>query len=346
MEKVINDFLILLEGTERFIRSSPERFCSDLLADFLHEFRVQRVHPLHKRARLLGSDRFVLSLAGLTNVGKSTLTHALFKHPIAPRRNSPATAVPVEYEYSDKWRMTTHNSRDKTVSDTYFDSSEELGAVLERRVFDLPADSAAKIGKVLVRGPIEVLRDGMLFADTPGFGAAHLNDDGANHNAALAAYLSTHVHEVMFCVSGSNCMIRNEELEFFNSIRHLCTTVIVTKWDDDSEGKGATEYRSRFAGHFPLCGFCFVEAKLAATGQAKESGIESIVQLLEQRATKLSRAKTFDDQIVRAWNDLLELSQEPMRQARLHAVPWHKAALPEFLAAAGRHNLHLVNPIQ
>jgi len=346
MEQVINAFLALLDSTERFLRSLQQRSRADHLADFLREFRVQRVHPLHKRVHLLGKDRFVLSLAGLTNVGKSTLTHALFRYPIAPRRNSPATAIPVEYEYSDKWRMTTHNARHKTIRDARFDSAEELGVTLEHTVLDLPADRAAKIGKVLVRGPIEVLRDGIVFADTPGFGAAHPDADGANHNAALVAYLSTHVHEVLFCVSGANYMIRKEELEFFNSIRDLCTIVIVTKWDNDSEGTTAAEYRTRFTEHFPLCTFRFVEAKLATAGKSEESGIAGIEQLLTQRATKYSRMKTLEDQIAMAWNDLMELSLEPMHQVNLHTIPWHKAALPRFLAAAACHNIPLLQPTQ
>ena len=100
MDAVVAALLHLLNDTENCLRSSPDRSRTASLADFLHDFRVKRVHPLHRHAQRLGSARYVLSMVGLTNVGKSTLAQALLGHPVAPRRNGPATSVPVEYEHT------------------------------------------------------------------------------------------------------------------------------------------------------------------------------------------------------------------------------------------------------
>lgn len=344
MEQVVSSFLTLLCDTERFLRSSPKRFKSDILADFLRDFRVQRVNPLHKRMSRLTSDRYVLSMVGLTNVGKSTLAQALLNHPIAPRRNGPATTIPVEYEYAPDWRITTHHSASKIIDESPYATAAELGSALERKVFFLPAEQASKICRVLVCGPIDILRDGLIFADTPGFGAAYASADGVNHDAALVSYLTNRVHEVMFCVSGANCMIRREEEAFFNSLRSLCTTVIVTKWD--AEGNEAARYRELFASHFPLCDFQFVEAKWAIDGQqdanldkVRRSGIDQLRDLIGQRRTLSARQQAIKHHLNLAWQHLQALSREPLSQMNLPAIPWHQAALPRFVAAASEHHM-------
>ena len=350
MNTVVNAFLHLLHDTESCIRKSPLYYRSDALADFLKDFRIKRINPLHRRLKRLDAERYVLSMVGLTNVGKSTLAHALLKHPVAPRRNGPATSIPVEYEHGQEWLMKTYDVETRSVQHDQFDSAAELSAALERRVFDLPDEQARSIERVLVRGPMDLLESGLVFADTPGFGAAQSEDARHSHQARLVAYVNEHVAEVLFCLSGANCMVSREEVDFFSSIREICSTVVVTKWDSepDQRDREMRVYKAKFTHLFPLCRFMFVEAKWAIMGQdnanngrLEASQVEELRTLIRRRGSPAERRLLLHQQILDAWDDLLELSREPLRETEVASLPWRDDALLRFRQAAGQQNLLL-----
>lgn len=348
MKEVISTFLHLLNDTESFIKRSPGRFKTGDLERFLHDFRTKRVNPLYYRLTRLESPRYVLSMVGLTNVGKSTLAHALLGHPVAPRRNGPATSIPVEYEYSHEWLLKTHSSETQQVRNKAFESAVDLAQALEARVFKIPegrSSSEEGIERIIVRGPMDLLKDGIVFADTPGFGAAQTDGNGSSHEQLLVKYLKNHVHEVMFCVSGSNAMVSHEEKQFFMNLQELCSTVIVTKWDSDPQvrAREMEKYREKFSDLFPYCGFVFVEAKWAIEGRERAS-IEDLNALIRERATKENRINAIREQIVNAWEDLQELMREPLRKSGAPTVPWAKASLPMFLNAANNQNFNFISP--
>ncbi len=354
MDEVINAFIWLLHDTESFIRKSPGYYPSDALADFLKEFRLKRINPLHERLKSLDCKRYVLSMVGLTNVGKSTLAHALLGYPIAPRRNSPATSIPVEYEYRNSlgWSMITHYNVHRAVQN--FDSAEELATALKRVVFDYtPTIQAEHIERVLVHGPMDLLEGGLVFADTPGFGAAQSVDSEGNHYASLVAYIDKYVHEVLFCVSGAiGITIGHEEVAFFNTIREKCSTVVVTKWDNDPDKRECEikKYKSMYAHLFPLSRFMFVEAKWAIEGHVQgdadklaSSQVEELRTLIRQRTSDIERRAAFRQPILDAWDDLLELVSERLREAGLSFVPWREDALLRFKEIAGKHSFPFRN---
>ena len=348
MEQVISTFLHLLDDTESFIKRSPGRFRTDDLERFLGDFRTKRVNPLYQRLKRLESPRYVMSMVGLTNVGKSTLAHALLGHPVAPRRNGPATAIPVEYEYSHEWLLKTHSSGAQQIRKRPYESAIELSKALEAKVFNEPRGHSAAdegIERIIVRGPMDLLKEGIVFADTPGFGAAQTDANGPSHEQALLDYLKGHVHEVMFCVSGSNAMVSGSEEQFFRAIQELCSTVIVTKWNSDPQvrAREIEKYREKFSDLFPYCGFMFVEAKWAIEGRERAS-IEDLNALIRERATRENRINAIRDQVVSAWDDLQELMREPQRKSGAPVVPWARAALPMFLNAARNQNLNFVSP--
>jgi len=348
MEEVIIAFLHLLNDTESFIKRSPGLYQTEDLERFLRDFRTKRVNPLYHRLKRLESPRYVLSMVGLTNVGKSTLAHALLGHPVAPRRNGPATAIPVEYEYSHEWLLKTHSLGTQQVRKLTFESLAELSTALKAKVFSASKSLSStdeRIERIIVRGPMDLLKDGIVFADTPGFGAAQSEVDGSSHEQVLVDYLKAHVHEVMFCVSGSNAMVSRSEERFFRAIQEICSTVIVTKWDSDPDVRAREEkkYREKFSELFPYCEFMFVEAKWAIEGRERES-IEALNVLIRERATRENRIAAIRDQVVSAWDDLQELMQEPLRKSGAPSVPWGKASLPMFLNAAKDQNLNFVSP--
>lgn len=352
MDNVVNSFLHLLHDTESFIRKSQDTYPSPVLADFLRDFRLKRINPLHKRLKCLNSERYVLSMIGLTNVGKSTLSHALLKHPVAPTGNSPSTAIPVEYEHGPEWLMKTFLAESLTVITTRFATAKDLSVSLKNRVLIIPGAHDSHIERVVVRGPMELLEGGLVVADTPGFGAIQFEDCQGSNKTSLVNYVREHVHEVLFCISGSNCVVKNEEVAFFDSIREMCSTVVVTKWDSEpDERAGDMEtYKKKFAHLFPRCDFVFVEAKLAIEGQEKakagksdDSYVDELRALIRKWASPDERKSAMGQQIINAWDELLELAREPLRKTGIASVPWHQAAHPRFMQAAGAQHLTLTS---
>ena len=353
MNDVVDAFVHLLHDTENCLRNSPGHGRTKALIEFLRDFRIKRINPIHKRLGRMDSGRYVLSMVGLTNVGKSTLAHALLKHPVAPRRNGPATSIPVEYEHGLEWLMKTCSVETRSVQTERFGSPQPLAQALERRVFDVSQDQADKIERVLVRGPMDSIEGGLVFADTPGFGAAQSGDAQVNHHQArLTEYVHKRVHEVLFCVSGANCAIKTEEVAFFQAIQDLCSTVVVTKWDGEPEAREREiqAYKTQFAHLFPLCGFIFIEAKWAIEGQAKgtpgkleESGVNELNTFIRERATIEGRRATVRQQLLSARQDLLELAREPLRESGLAAVPWRADGVLRMSAAATRFAVPFTN---
>ena len=348
MEQVIDDFISLLLQTENYIRKLPQgRTNHEQLAEFLRIFREKRLEPLHWRLQRINAQRYVLSMVGLTNVGKSTLAQALLEHPVAPRRNGPATAIPVEYEYDcEPWQLQTIDERNLTVMEQKFDSAQALSKVLEKKVFTPKAEdlSNGSNAKLIVKGPMRLLEVGLVFADTPGFGAAQSADSSGTHESVLVEYLQKHVHEVMFCLSASNAMVSPAEKKFFESIGHLCSTVVVTKWDaeDEQSDHDKKQYEGKFSELFPMCRFLFVNAKRAIENpNQQDSEAEDLQSLFQTRRGKQERQKLLVTDVEQACNDLILLLRKPLQDANLPNVPWHKAALANFLQEAVRENLKI-----
>ena len=61
----------------------------------------------HRRLET-AADRYVVGVVGLTNVGKSTLLNALFGVELAPHRNGPCTAAPIEFVHGEEHRVTAY----------------------------------------------------------------------------------------------------------------------------------------------------------------------------------------------------------------------------------------------
>ena len=348
IKEVVHAILHLLNDTEKCLRNSPGSGRTDALLNFLHDFRLKRINPIFKRLQALDLDRYVLSMVGLTNVGKSTLAHALLRHPVAPRRNGPGTSIPVEYEHGDEWVMKICSLETRSVQKERYVSSEALAKALEQRVFDVSVEQASKIERVSVLGPMDLLEGGLVFADTPGFGAAQPEGDQARHQDRLIKYVREHVNEVLFCVSGANCTVKQEEVKFFHDIQELCSAVLVTKWDSDPDVRQLEiqEYKSRYAHLFEMCEFMFIEAKWAIEGQTTgkpgklvASGVEDLREFICQRASSDRRGAVLRQQVANAWEDLIELEREPLLESCFSAIPWREDGRLRLKGAAFRANL-------
>jgi len=338
MRTAIDALLLLLSDTEeRIVRMMGDGRLADgaqPLLSFLGDFRRKRLNPLHFRQKHADLTRYVVGLVGLTNVGKSTLVEALLGHPVAPSLNGPATSIPVEYEYGSHWTMRVHRPADSNVETTPFPSPDRLAKALRTQVLCLPPERARRISRALVAGPMDLLKEGLVLADTPGFGAAQ--PDGSSPPAGPHEYALANSHEVLFCLSGANLTVKPEEVKAFEALRDKCSTVVITKWDSEpgADDADAREYEARYGHLFPRCRLTFVEAR-------QGSGVPDLLELIGRRANPDARRQLLLQEVARAWNDLNELAGETLRSAGLRDMPWRRDVLERFLVVAGRAGMPL-----
>ncbi|MCX6887326.1 MAG: dynamin family protein [Verrucomicrobia bacterium] len=345
-------FVLLLSDTERALSYGKPECASDPLVVFLKDFRLKRINPIQQRSARMMEGRYVLALVGLTNTGKSTLAEALLGNPVAPRRNGPATSIPVEYEHGPEWLIKTCRRDTLEVFTTPLDTAQHVAAFLEKNVVNIEPREAKKIERITVRGPMAAIQGGIVFADTPGFGAADIVGSACSDEQRIENYVANNVHEVLFCVNSANFTVKGEECKFFEHFDELCTTVVVTKWDCDPLNREAEicAYKARFSHLFPLCRFMFIEAKWAIDAQARgdtiklaDSGSNDLHRFILERATREGRETLLHQQCLDAWHDLLELVREPLQKSRLHAVPWRVDGIHRLGRAAKHLSLSLPN---
>ena len=96
---VVDELLMLCKETAEFQDRQEVR---TILLETMRALAVMR-HRLN-----VSGHRYVVAAVGLTNVGKSTLLNALLGDDLAPRRNGPCTAAPIEFVFGDQLRVTAH----------------------------------------------------------------------------------------------------------------------------------------------------------------------------------------------------------------------------------------------
>lgn len=339
MLNVVEAFIHLLYNTEKYIRNSPTFYRSDELRNFLRLFREYRVNCLFERQGKLNSPRYVFSLVGMTNVGKSQLTEALLKFPVTLIENGPTTTIPVEYEYAKRWSMKIYSLKSQKVETHDFTSAVSLGEVLKSKMFEVSAEDSLTTERIVVSGPIELLQDGLVFADTPGFGAAETQKRHDLYRKKLTDYILSYIYEICFCISGANCVVKKEEVEFFNSFKHLCSNIVITKWDtpESERSDEISRYKEKYSHLFPTCNFHFVESKWAVQGhqdndisKIRASHIDDLFNMIKSRAKPEARQALLLKQFHEAWDDLHELAAAPLRANNINRIPWREDSLLLF----------------
>ena len=342
----VEAFLHLLHETESFY-SSDDSPAGKELASFLKLFRDKRVLPLYKQQKKAEAARYMVSFVGLTNVGKSTLTAALIGHDVAPRRNGPGTAVPVEYIYGETWSIKFHSYNDMNVQAVQYDTAEQLAADIEKYVM-LPLDSKEiPRDKVVVSGPMAILKDGLILADTPGIGAAYPQDSGITSeemDARLLKYLKENVHEIFFCISATNAHAKKEELDFFAKLEDLCSSVIINKWEfgTDSDEEDLKRAQEQYSRAFPMRKLIFVEAKEAIEAiknkndeKLERSHFLDVSASISMLASKETRSLRAQQQIQTALHDISSLAES---FARTPEIVWRKDSLARFKSTIEQYN--------
>ena len=333
-------FIHLIQDTVSAMRLRRDHN-ADPVGD-LERFLRERLMPIWRREEQAGTTPYVLSLVGLTNVGKSTLMEALLKFPVAPRKMGPATAIPVEYVYNENWQMSVL-FRDFRTDVTHFNDAKSLGMELKKNVVEVDTARATEIAWVTVSGPMGMLKDGLVMADTPGFGAAQIGDDDGSHKKRLEEFIFERVHRVYFCVAaGDTWAVQECERDFYKNISHLCGHVVVNKWRGSEQE--TIEYERRYRPVFPSAEFIFVNAKKAIQGQSenspesiRKSNLDRLHAVIDTYSTPEKRRAMCDPELMAAWHDIhkyLEIRH------RVTSIPWRRDSLNQFVETCrGRQRL-------
>ncbi len=336
----VGAFIHLVEETASAMKLRRS-YNADLVGD-LERFLRERLMPIFRREEQSGTNPYVLSLVGLTNVGKSTLMEALLKFPVAPRKMGPATAIPVEYAYNENWQMCVL-SRSFGTDVTNFNNAKSLGMELKKKVVEVDAKSAADIDWVTVSGPMGMLKDGLVMADTPGFGAAQTVDDDSSHQKMLEKFIFKRIHRVYFCVAaGETWAVQECERDFYKKISDCCGHVVVNKWKGSDQE--AIEYEQRYRPVFPSAEFIFVNAKKAIQGQSEnspesisKSNLDRLHAVIDTYSTPDKRRAMCDPELAAAWHDIhkyLEIRH------RVTYISWRRDSLNQFIETCrGRQRL-------
>jgi hypothetical protein len=317
----IASMIFLLQETIAYAR---QQSCLDeSQLNFLEDFRSARLVPIFKREKLAARKPFTLCLIGLTNVGKSTLIEALLGAPIAPKKNGPATAVPVEYSFAPKWRLEVrhHLAGDLPVV-LDFEEAQQMSEALSERVIDLSETEAQKIALVCVKGPIKLLERNLILADTPGIDAAKIEGERVADSvpSSLSRFLQSAGRAYLCVAAGVNWKVSPEEVEFYRSMSHLCSNIIVTKWEDTDAEKA--EWKSTFERLFPGADFEFVNAR-------RSNNVERIQEIIGAQSSTERRLLQVRRELLKAWKDLVSHFSIVFHTP----VPWMQDSLVRFHAA-------------
>ncbi len=295
---VIHDFRVMLAESAMLHQERG----NDHLAQALRQCQNQ----MREMVKLWENPIPVAALAGLTNVGKSTLLSALFGAKVAPMRNRPWSSVPVEYRFSDHYEVGAEFSNSIFRNRKCCANTDELLDFIQKYA-TAGSGSAADI---LYAGiPSELLQDGMVLADTPGFGAAKATE-GELHRRLLNAYLPQ--ADRVFWVIQSQQGVSKVECDFFTEFLVLkCRDVVVNCYDPFTESEKQKFIDVNGSLLPEAMTWHFVDAKSALLGKLKknqellqQSGIEAFEGALHHLSATTTRKEVVARGIVELFDDL------------------------------------------
>ena len=298
---LVDEFLMLMSDSADYHRR-PE------VKGILGEARGQLVN-IRKRL-LLEGKRYVVAVVGLTNVGKSTLLNALLGQELAPRRNRPCTAAPIEFVYDDMLRVTAYHQQSLKRPTWPCASYDQVHERLDQMADDSGAEASRNLKKVEVHVPLPLLCRGLVFADTPGFGAAQAGDAAGTHEEALKDYLKKEVSQVFWVVLAEQGIGKREKSFHDQFFADVCDDVVVTG-SEDWDPMDRQRFQRRFAQSFGqrLPAFHFVSGKEGGKARQAEDmeGLERFgIAALERRIQELSDPAGRDAALEQALKQLAE----------------------------------------
>ncbi len=285
LKQLIDEFTMLLEESSAYQGIPEARETLAEARDLALQFR-RRLIPV--------GGRYVVALAGLTNVGKSTLLNALLSEEIAPRFNGPCTSVAVEFAYGPGYSVTVRTG--SILSATYScESVQQLNKQLESLASAQGDELNTAAKYIQVTTPH--IPEGMVLADTPGFGAVEDSGETGSHEESLKQYLTHQVSQVFWVVLAEQGIGRREVGFYDKFLMQKCNDIVVTG-SEDWDAKERARFRQRFFGTLrqPLLRFHFASGLIGCRahqlGDAKmleSSGIKALGAELQKQANGTTR---------------------------------------------------------
>lgn len=280
---VIDELLMLISESARY-------HAHEQVKTILKE--AQSTLLLYRKRVALGSRRHVVAVVGLTNVGKSTLLNAILGSELAPRRNGPCTAAPIEFSHGPDLEITVHYHQSLNRPHWQCADVEALHHRLAALADDAGAEASRQIQRVIVQAPLPLLENGLVIADTPGFGAAQTEEATGSHEAALKSYLQDQVSQVFWVVLADQGIGQREKSFHDSFFAQICDDVVATGCED-WENQDRERFRRRFADlfgtHLPRFHFVSGLQGIQARAANDAAGLESAgITLLEERIRELA----------------------------------------------------------
>jgi GTP-binding protein EngB required for normal cell division len=300
---IVDEFLMLVSESAKY-HSHEE------VKAILRE--AGRVLVAARRRLAVAAQSYVVGVVGLTNVGKSTLLNALFGAELAPRRNGPCTAAPIEFAHGEELRVTAYFRNALTRPSWRCASVDAIHQRLASLADDSGDAASRDLRKVFVEAPIPLLCNGLIIADTPGFGAAQVGDAAGSHETALKSYLKNEIAQVFWVVLAEQG-IGKREMSFCDAFfAEVCDDIVVTG-SEDWEPNDRERFRHRYADSFGsrMPSFHFVsgqrggEARRANDPVALEAaGIPMLEARIRGLTDSAGRMKSVKDGLVQLAEDL------------------------------------------
>ncbi len=289
LRPLLDQLLLLVTDSERFHSAQSQQDgykepSRDVLA-VLSEFRSM-VNVIRNRV-LAASMQYVVAFVGAGNVGKSTLLNRLFGSDLAPRRNGPCTACPVEFRFGESFAVAVEFVQSLKKPLYRCDSLDGIRSRLSQLADSDGSQASESIRRVSVSAPLALLRDNSLVvADTPGFGAAQLDDAEGSHEAALKRYLEKNVAQVFWIVLAEQG-ITKREIDFYKNVFGTRCHDIVVTGSEDYGPVDQDRFRKRFAQLFDTTppAFHFVSGKTGVGVDELAKRIATLDGRLEQHST-------------------------------------------------------------
>lgn len=324
-------FIFLMQETTSL--AQDRRILDKQQAEYLEQFRASRLVPIYQREIRARQSPFTLCLVGLTNVGKSTLIEALLGAAVAPQKNGPATAIPVEYSFALSWRLEVHHHDAGTPPlRLQFPTAEELAAEVSRHVIAPSAEAAQRIAAVCVKGPMDLLKNRLVLADTPGIGAAQTGPAAAAppHSSLPDRWLENAGRAYLCVAAGVGWKVSPEEAAFYRSLRHVCSNIIITKWEDDEAAQ--KDWKTAFGNLFPGADFDFVNAR-------RGINVAHLRNIIKAQSSEERRLMQVRRELLKAWGDL----KSHFQQVHKVGIPWRPDSLQRFhFSCATYAELHAI----
>ncbi len=286
-----------------------------------HEHHPEPRTVLREAVKVLGgvrsrmrrsARRHVVAVVGLTNVGKSTLLNALLGGELAPRRNGPCTAAPIEFTFGPALRVVVQYEQNLHRPSWECSDVEAIHRCLEGLADESNGKPDRRVRKAIVQVPHRLLADGLVIADTPGFGAALSADGESPHDEMIKQYLARDVTQVFWVVLADQGISKREKSFHDQFFSEICDDVVVTgceDWDTRDRDRFRRRFTEVFGQRLPRFHFVSGLRGLEARRTGDASGLETAgITLLQKRicemATPAGRRRAIDESLNQLTEDV------------------------------------------